>query len=785
MANRPTGRQKHVTDDGKGVHRRGEGLGTGPVGNGQRPSGSSSGGMNKAAIGGGLSIPVIIILIIMSFMNGGNGGGTESTYIPETSPVQTQESSAPISGTALQPNNAYAFLTPQVSAPANSSAIDDTVASGARDKRTKIVGGGKDTVTLMVYMCGTDLESKYGMASNDMREMASANYGDNVNIIVYTGGCSGWRTQGISSSVNQIYQIKQGGLINLVKDDGAKAMTSPDTLSGFIRYCDKNFPANRYELILWDHGGGSVSGYGYDEKYKSAGSMRLGDIGKALNDGGVTFDFIGFDACLMATAETALLLDKYADYMIASEETEPGIGWYYTNWLSKLGQDTSMPTLEIGRNIVDDFISTCATQCRGQKTTLSVTDLAEFSHTVPEKLTGFSKSVSELISAEKYQEVSDARYITREFAPSNKIDQVDLSHLAMNVGTTQGKELSDAIRGAVKYNRTSDNMTNAYGISVYFPYKRTSYVDAAVNEYEDIGLPDEYSQCIRQFASLEVCGQASQGGTSSPISSIFGQMLGSGGDTSSLLSSFLGGSGLDMISGLTGSNSSFLSDRALSDEQTDNFISMNHVDESTLSWIQDGSDTKLTLSEEQWKLIHELDMNMFYDDGKGYVDLGLDNTLTFDDNGALVCESDRTWLSVNGQPVAYYHTDTTITPDETIISGYIPAYLNKERVKLIVIFDNETPLGRIAGASYDYHGDGTETAAKSLSELNNGDVIEFLCDFYSYDGEYQDTYYLGEPLTVTDDIRISNTVVGDGNVLITYRFTDIYDHQFWTPTVRK
>ncbi|MBQ4487055.1 MAG: hypothetical protein II936_08630, partial [Oscillospiraceae bacterium] len=64
MANRPTGRQKHVTDDGKGVHRRGEGLGTGPVGNGQRPSGSSSGGMNKAAIGGGLSIPVIIILII-------------------------------------------------------------------------------------------------------------------------------------------------------------------------------------------------------------------------------------------------------------------------------------------------------------------------------------------------------------------------------------------------------------------------------------------------------------------------------------------------------------------------------------------------------------------------------------------------------------------------------------------------------------------------------------------------------------------------------------------------
>lgn len=42
------------------------------------------------------------------------------------------------------------------------------------------------------------------------------------------------------------------------------------------------------------------------------------------------FAFIGFDACLMATVETANMLVPHADYMFASEETEPGYGWDYT-----------------------------------------------------------------------------------------------------------------------------------------------------------------------------------------------------------------------------------------------------------------------------------------------------------------------------------------------------------------------------------------------------------------------------------------------------------------------
>ena len=46
----------------------------------------------------------------------------------------------------------------------------------------------------------------------------------------------------------------------------------------------------------------------------------------------------------MSTLETELVSAKYADYLIASEEVEPGTGWYYTDWLNAISKNTSLPT---------------------------------------------------------------------------------------------------------------------------------------------------------------------------------------------------------------------------------------------------------------------------------------------------------------------------------------------------------------------------------------------------------------------------------------------------------
>lgn len=804
------GRDKHVTGGGKGVSRRGDGLGTGPVGRSDgyagRNASGGSGGMNRA--GGGTRMSpktAIIVLIIMALLGGGGGGAAllggdsdSGNYTSSnTTGNNTDGSGSGTDSSATSATNLLGMLTGFTgsnnvstgwdSGTKNTGKLDRQVATGSRDKRTNILGNGQDTITIMVYMCGTDLESRAGMASNDIAEMCAATLSNKINILIYTGGCKGWKTQGISNDVNQIYKVSSGRLERLVDDDGAKVMTDPATLTAFIKWCSTNYPANRNDLIFWDHGGGSISGYGYDEKYAGKGSMSLSGINKALKDSGMTFDFIGFDACLMATLETALMTSNYADYLIASEETEPGIGWYYTDWLNSLSQDTSQPTLDTGKNIVDSFVSKCNEKCQGQKTTLSVTDLAEISATVPDKLSAFSGNTMGLIKSDGYKQVSDARVNTREFAVKSKIDQIDLVNFANQIGTDEAKQLSDALLSAVKYNNTSTNMTNAYGISIYFPYRRASKVDSQVSIYNEIGMDDEYSKCIKSFAGMETSGQISSGGASSPLGSLLG-MAGSGETTSgadalsSLLNAYL--SGGRSIEGIDRANTDYMNDDEVYDvENAVEYIAVNQFDSSKLVWDKDDQGRNvMALEDKEWALIQSLQVNMFYDDGAGYIDLGLDNTYEFTEDGRLIGDTDNTWLSIDGQPVAYYYETTVKDGDDYTITGRVPAMINGNRADLIIVFDNEHPYGYIAGARYDYVDGETETVAKSMTELEVGDTIDFVCDYYTYGGDYQDSYFLGEQMTYKEDMEISNTDVG-GDTKVTYLLTDIYNQEYWTPVV--
>ena len=824
--NRPQGRKTNVTGQSTGAYRRGEGLNTGPVGSSNSNPHSSQQhnsrpGVSRAAkAGGGGGMLIIIILVLFFLLKGGGGGllsggessspsmggsvssGSLSTPAPVSTPSPTNKPSGSGTG-SLSP---YANLignagSTSSAAEVNSDSVDEDVSAEARDKYTAILGNGKDEVTIMVYMCGTDLESRSGMATKDLSEMTRATIGENVHILVYTGGCTRWNNNIISASKNQIYEVRSGGVKCLVSDDGTGSMTDPATLSRFIRWCAKNYPANRNMLILWDHGGGSVSGYGYDEKNKRSGSMTLDSLSRALKDGRVQFDIVGFDACLMATLETGLMLDPYADYMIASEETEPGIGWYYTDWLTKLSRNTSMPSVEIGKNIVDDFVRACASQCPGQSATLSVVDVAELSATVPEAMREFSLSVTELIKGDGFQQVSNARNGAREFARSTAIDQVDLVHLALNLGNREGKELAQVLRSAVKYNRTSSNMSNAYGLSIYFPYRKTSNVDNAVRTYEAIGMDSSYSQCIREFASMEVSGQVATGGVNNPYAGLFGSGY-SGASSSSyditdLLSSFLGGGDFGSIPGLSGSNSSFLFGRSLSTEETAAYIAANHFDPSALTWQNSGGNYVIHLPEEQWAMVEGLALNIFLDDGEGYLDLGLDAVFDFDDNGDLLAP-EANWVAINDHPVAYYHEYSV----DGYWYGYTPALLNGERVELQIRFDPDGN-GEVTGVRSVYEDEEIQELPKTQTEpgapvdlenttdadadtrirlLQPGDVLDFLCDYYRYDGSYENTYMLGQQLVIgADGVRVANVPLNNGERLaISFRFTDLYQQHYWS-----
>ena len=893
---RPRGRKRNITGEASVGARKGEGLGTGPVGNREenqdgrtqqgstpqsspqqpyrpqqsvpqgmnrpqqgaqrpqqsipqgmnRPQQSSSGNRASSPMGGGSSggglgklLPIIIAAAVLLLGGGGlsglfggggsdNGGGSNYPSAYTAAPYTATATQAPSSSgsgldgllNGLMGDGAGSVLggsgsgfsifdliggassMPMTSGLNNASSsfgsstdstkLDRSVVSGARRKYTQLLGNGKDTVTLMLYMCGSDLESRSAMASRDLQEIAKAKYGDNVQVIVYTGGASSWHIKNISSQVNQIWRVRNGRLEQLSANEGNASMTNPDTLSGFISYCRKNYPASRYALILWDHGGGSVSGYGHDEKNTRAGSMTLPNIQKALKNGGVKFDFIGFDACLMATVETALTCADYADYLIASEETEPGIGWYYTDWMTALGQNTSIATIDLGKQICDDFVSACQTGARGQMTTLSVVDLAEFTKTVPEQLTAFSKSVTGLVKDGNYKQVSDARYGAREFAASTRIDQVDLSDLASRVGGSAAEGLVSAIDGAVKYNR-SGSLTGAHGLSIYFPYRKAGNVDKAVNSNNAIGMDASYSECIRAFASVEASGQAAMGGASSPYSSLSGgSYSSSSGDMiSSLLGMFLGGDS----SSMGGMDSlDFLSGRVMTDDALAAYITGNALDGAKLRFEDTGSGEKvLRLTAAQWALIHDVDLNLFVDDGEGYMDLGLDNVFDEDGQGGLLADTSRGWIALNGHLVAYYREETS----GGSTWGYIPVLLNGARADLLTLYTEEggfTVIGaRVLNEEGDTVGKAFGTTANDAGDEGElaitGDVTEFIgprtqiqpvCDYYRYDGTYVDSFRFGDSFTAADGLTITEVVIKDSKLLLTYRLTDIYQQAWWT-----
>ena len=858
--NRPEGRKKNVEGTGSGLYRRGEGLNTGPVGRGSgKPGGGAGqdgfretggGNYNGKRSGGGKSpLGIIIALLVLLFGGGGGvlsglfgGGGTSTatvqapvvTVAPTPRPSATAQTPASVSGISSSMLQSLLGASTQSSwsQESNVSSLSDTVASGSRAKFTKLRGKGKDTVTIMVYMCGTDLESNGGMATKDLLEMTKASLGDKVNLIVYTGGCARWNNNVLSTRTNQIYQITGGKLKTLQQNAGNVSMTDPDTLSSFIGYCEKNFEASRYELIFWDHGSGSVAGFGYDQRFPKSGSMTLSGIKKALDSTDIKFDFIGFDACLMGTLENALMLSDRADYLIASEETEPGTGWYYTNWLTKLAANTSMPTTEVGKLIVDDFVSACTQSASGQSATLSLVDLAELSHTVPKAFRSFAESLSGMIADNEYRQISTARSNTREFARSSAVDQIDLVHFAANIGNAEGKTLAEAVRGAVKYNRTSSNMNNSYGLSIYFPYRKLANVDKAIQTFSDIGIDESYSQCIREFASLETSGQVSSGGSGmNPYSSLFGNLdpygfygssgssgygygssgsygYGSSGSSSgsssssssygssssssgsygysdstelisSLLSAFFGGDYSSMSA--LGGGTNYLYGRSMSTEDTVSYLAQNRFDALALVWTKNaaGKDV-IALDETQWALVNDLELNLFVDDGEGYLDLGLDNIFAFDDNGQLLAPQERTWLTINGQFVAYYHEYTTGAGAERVDTGYVPVLLNGERAELLLSFDSEG-RGRVTGARLVYTEGETDTVAKSFEALSDGDTLDFLCDYYGYDGSYENSYCLGEQMLVDGELTVADAYLpADVSALMLYRFTDLYAQHYWS-----
>lgn len=201
--------------------------------NGQQQTGRGAGATRSGGRGSLLIIVIVLILLLggggkLSGLFGSSVSGSSSyssTYPSSSSSGSSSYSASSGSSSTGSSASSYADLLPGMGSlfsgstgsstvssssagwglSSNSGTLDRSVSPEARDKFTTIRGNGKDQVTVMVYLCGTDLESRSAMATKDLNEMLGATISSKVNVLVYTGGCSQWRNNVISSSVNQIY----------------------------------------------------------------------------------------------------------------------------------------------------------------------------------------------------------------------------------------------------------------------------------------------------------------------------------------------------------------------------------------------------------------------------------------------------------------------------------------------------------------------------------------------------------------------------------------------------
>lgn len=399
--------------------------------------------------------------------------------------------------------------------------MEDVDSTAIRDRFVKLRGQGQDVTTVMIYMNGSDLESNHGMATRDLREILGATLSDNVNVVIQTGGTSEWQTDGISGDEAQRFVVKNGAL-SLVSDNlGQLDLGDPQNLLDFITFCNSNYPANRNMLILWNHGGGVVYGYGHDDTQNDAGyALTLDEIQAAVRSSNVKFEMIGFDACLMGGVETAYAFYDCADYLIASEDFESGYGWEYQNWLTVLANNPSIPMRDLGRIIVDDFVK--ESSYAGADGILTLVDLryaailfyawTEFAYATEEDLLScnYNMSMEGTDRAAKWMGVRfdglgdmfDA--LGNELSLIEYNNAVDLMALASTLDTPEANTLKTAVSSAIVYSSVTDSDLNMTGLSVTLPYNDEDFYYEMESVFEGIGINDEYMEFLYKFVDADL-----------------------------------------------------------------------------------------------------------------------------------------------------------------------------------------------------------------------------------------------------------------------------------------
>lgn len=368
---------------------------------------------------------------------------------------------------------------------------------------------GKETI--LIYMVGSNLESEEGLASEDIKEMLDCNFPENnLDVYLCVGGTKKWWLEDIPSDTCGVYRIADGKQEPVAVLEN-KNMAESSTLTEFINlvYEKTHKQTQYYSMIMWDHGGGTILGFGADENYQydtlTTVEMDQGLKNTKLMKEGRKLEWIGFDACLMGTLEVAEMLSDYSKYLIASEEVEGGHGWKYSV-LDTISKNGHLDGLQAGRDLVDSYENYCKSLgAAAPDYTMSCMDLSKVGDTISclEKL---AEAAGEEIKKNGYSKIARRRDNSKSFGKiSNKdfydmVDLYDLSLQLLDLYPQYVKDLWHELDDFIVYAKS--NVERANGVAVYFPYSNKEYVSQWMNVYEDIEFSEGYINFLKDFTNM-------------------------------------------------------------------------------------------------------------------------------------------------------------------------------------------------------------------------------------------------------------------------------------------
>ncbi len=612
-----------------------------------------------------------------------------------------------------------------------------TACSDGETSPTDPQTGGK-TWSMYWYLCGSDLESDGGAATSDLNELTSIELPEGVNIVIQTGGANTWHHETVDANYMERYVYNSEGL-QLIEQLDVDNMGETSVFVDFMKFAQENYPADNTMLNFWNHGGGSLTGAAFDELHNND-SLTLDELYAGLNElygEGNTEDYpldiVGFDTCLMATLETANVFSPYANYLVASQELEPGNGWEYSGIMQAFVDDPSISPLDLGKTICDTFYAGCEAVGTESDVTLSVTNLSKIPALLQEYEEYGVQALNYALTDTSFftrfnsfaNETENYGGNTRDQGYTNMIDMGGLVGKTEDILGEQTQKVISAIDDAVEYKVVSNLRPDGMGLSTYYPY------DGDINNlytYSNISAVQSFSYLY----NYALTGDLTQ-------------------------------DGIEFLQGYSGNVVGEV-------PQPNSFENSEVTYEDAIVTFDENGSGSINLGPEAYDTISTIAFELYYDSGEGsdFILLGSDNDIIADwDNGIFTENFRGVWGNIDG---AICYMDIVYEGDD--YNEYVvPVYINDVEYNLYVMYDFNTEMYYILGARQPIDEEGA--ADKNIYELQVGDVVDIIHYYYDIEsGSEEVTPYISNTIQVTEETMFYETILPDGYFHLMFRMED-------------